>query len=256
MRRWPAVVLAMALAGSAAAAPPSSIPASDFGAFGFEQHLGARLPLDVVLRGAGGEPVRLGSLFDGKPVLIDFEYDRCTTLCGVTLDRVVVALKSLPLRAGREYRFVAIDIDPAATPQQASEFARAHGAASGAPTVLTGDEAAIRRIADIAGFRYRRDAETGQYAHPAGLLVATPGGDISRYLLGFDWRPLDLRLALSEAAAARIAAPAEAVLLFCYCYDPQTGRYDLAIGRLLEIVGAATLLSLAGLVWAAARRPA
>jgi protein SCO1/2 len=256
MRRWAAILAAMALASPAAAAAPSSIPAAGFASFAFVQHPGGQLPLDVTLRDDSGQPIRLGNLFDGPPVLIDFEYDRCTTLCGVMLDQITAALRALPLRAGSDYRLVAIDIDPDATPRDASHFAKAHGIDGSAMTVLTGDDAAIREIADAAGFPYRRDAATGQYAHPAGFIVATPGGTISRYLLGFDWRPLDLRLALTEAAEAKIGAPAEALLLFCYCYDPQTGRYDLAIGRLLEVVGTATLMALAGLIWAASRRTA
>jgi protein SCO1/2 len=256
MRCWAAILAVVALAAPAMAAP-SGIPAGDFAAFAFRQRPGAPLPLAATLRRGDGQPATLGELFDGKPVLIDFEYDRCTTLCGVVLDQVAAVLRALPLAAGRDYRLLVIDIDPAATPRQAAAFAAAHGVAGGGVTVLTGDEAAIRSIADAAGFPYRRDPATGQYAHPAGLVVATPAGIVSRYLPGLDWRPLDLRLALAEAAQGTLAAPASQVLLLCYCYDPQTGRYDLAIGRLLEIVGAATLLALAGLVWAASRqRPA
>ena len=254
MTRLALILMAMMLAAPAGAAPPSGIPAADFASYAFDQHPGAQLPLDVTLRGADGRPVRLGSLFDGKPVLLDFEYDRCTTLCGVMLDRITAALRSLPLKPGRDYHLVAIDIDPDATPQQAEDFATVHGVAGAGLSVLTGDEAAIQRLAAAAGFPYRRDPASGQYAHPAGFLVITPSGAVSRYLLGFDWRPFDLRLALTEAAKATIAAPAQAVLLFCYCYDPQTGRYDLAVGRLLDIVGAATLLAIAGIVWVAARR--
>lgn len=256
MRRLPALLVTLLLAVPAAAAP-SEIPATDFAALGFAQHPGAVLPLDVTLRAADGKPVRFGSLFEaGMPVLIDFEYDRCTTLCGVMLDQITAALTALPLQPGRAYRLVAIDIDPDVTPAQAAALAAAHGAQGEGMTVLTGGEASVRRIADAAGFPYRRDAETGQYAHPAGLVVATPSGAISRYLLGFDWRPLDLRLALTEAGHSAIAAPAAQILLLCYCYDPATGRYNLAIGRLLEAVGAATLLALAALVWAASRKRA
>ena len=254
MIRAGAILILLALCGPAGAAP-SSIPPADFASFAFEQHLGARLPLDVVLRSTDGQSVPLGSLFDGNPAIFDFEYDRCTTLCGVVLDQITATLGAIPLQAGHDYRLVAIDIDPATTPQQAADFARDHGALGEGVTVLTGDEPSIRRLAAATGFPYRRDEATGQYAHPAGLIVATPAGTISHYLLGLDWRPLDLRLALNEAAQAMIAAPAAQVLLFCYCYDPQTGRYDLAIGRLLELVGVATLLALAALVWVASRSP-
>lgn len=253
MRRGAGTLVALALTAGSAWAAPSTIAPSDFAAFAFEQHLGAMLPMDLILHGRDGKTVRFDDLFDRRPVLLDLEYDRCTTLCGVILDQLTATLHALPLKPGRDYQLVAIDIDPDATPQQAADFAKAHGFEGDGMTVLTGDARAIRRLADAAGFPYRHDDATGQYAHPAGFVVATPHGTISRYLLGLDWQPLDLRLALAEAAGDWIAAPAQALLLFCYCYDPQTGRYDLAIGRLLQVVGAATLLGVGGIVLAAWR---
>lgn len=259
MRRGLAVVaaglcaLAFALGDARAAPPASGIAAADFAAFAFQQNPGATLPLDARFRGPDGSAVALGSLFGAVPVVLDFEYDRCATLCGVMLDQVTASLRDLPLRAGRDYRLVAIDIDPAATAADSAAFAQRHGAAGPGMAVLTGAEGDIERVAAAAGFPYRRDPATGQYAHPAGVLIVTPEGRISRYLLGFGWRPLDLRLGLTEAAGETIAAPAESLLLLCYCYDPQTGQYDLAIGRLLEIVGAVTLLAIGGLVRLAAR---
>jgi protein SCO1/2 len=244
--------LAAALFATLALARPCTAAASairpgEFADFAFHQNLGAKLPLDAVLRGTDGEPVTLRSLFDGRPVVVDFEYDRCTVLCGTMLDRLSAAMAPL-----HDARLVAIDIDPTTTPRAAADFAQAHGA----KTVLLGEEAAIRRVADAAGFPYRRDKASGQYAHPAGFLVAAPDGTIARYFLGFDWRPLDLRLGIAEAAGHRIAAPAEQILLFCYCYDPETGHYDLAVSRLLAVVGAVTLLGLAGIVGLAMARAA
>jgi protein SCO1/2 len=251
------VVCALALAhrGAQAAPPASGIAAADFAAFAFQQKPGATLPLDARFRGPDGSTVALGSFFGAVPVVLDFEYDRCATLCGVMLDQVTAALRDLPLQAGRDYRLVAIDIDPEATAADSAAFARRHGASARGMAVLSGAGDDIERVAAAAGFPYRRDPATGQYAHPAGFLIVTPDGRISRYLLGFGWRPLDLRLGLTEAAGETIAAPAESLLLLCYCYDPQTGQYDLAIGRLLDIVGAATLLAIGGLVRLAARRP-
>src|SRR6202012_1567624 len=126
------------------AAAPSSIPAADFAAFAFRQQPGTQLPFNVMLRGPDGAPVRFGSLFDGKPMVIDFEYDRCTTLCGVMLDQITASLKQLPLQSGRDYRLVAIDIDPTTTPTQAALFAAAHGLKGNGATVLAGDAEGIR----------------------------------------------------------------------------------------------------------------
>jgi protein SCO1 len=250
------MAIALFAASPAAGAPRSGIPETAFADFAFTQHPGVALPLDARLRGPDGSPLRLGNFFGGPPVLLDFEYARCTTLCGVMLDQVTATLAALPLEPDRDYRLVAIEIDPATTPQQASAFAQAHGADRPGMIVLTGDEAEIRRVADAAGFPYRFDAATGQFVHPAGFVVATPGGTISRYLLGLDWRPLDLRLALIEDAGRRITAPSEQALLLCYRYDPKTGQYNLAIGRLLEIVGVTTLFAVGGIIVLATRRAA
>lgn len=245
MKTLAAACLALLALAQPGAAAPSAIRPAEFNDFAFHQNLGAKLPLDAVLRGPDGKTAALRTEFDGRPVVIDFEYDRCTVLCGTMLDRLSAAMAPIS-----DARLVAIDIDPTATRQAALAF----GAAHGAKTVLTGDEATIRRLADAAGFPYRRDAASGQYAHPAGFLVAAPDGTIARYFLGFDWRPLDLRLGIAEAAGHRIAAPAEQILLFCYCYDPETGHYDLAVSRLLAVIGAATLLGLGSIVVVAARR--
>ena len=186
---------------------------------------------------------------------------RCCSISNTTAARPCAALCSISLRQ----RYTRCRSSPDAIigwsrstsipkrPQQAADFAKAHGIDGDGLTVLTGDAAAIRRLTEAAGFPSRRDDGTGQYAHPAGFVVATPDGTISCYLLGLDWRPLDLRLALAEAAGGGVAAPAQALLLFCYCYDPQTGRYDLAIGRLLQVVGAVTLLGVGRFVLAARR---
>lgn len=250
-----AVALAASLVVTAAhAASRSQIPAADFPSFAFQQHPGAALPLDSILRGPDGHPLRLGSLFGARPVVLDFDYDRCQTLCGVVLDQVTAALRALPLDPLRDYELIGVDIDPQATPQDAAAFARRHGAEHPGMIVLTGDETSVRRLAESAGFSYRRDDATGQFAHPAGIVIATPAGRISRYLPGVSWRPLDLRLALAEAAGETVAAPSERLLLLCYCYDPQTGQYDLAVGDLLKVVGALTLLALGSIVWFAAHR--
>jgi protein SCO1/2 len=251
MTKSPAALAAVAgflWTALAAAAPASGIPANEFDTFAFQQHPGAALPLDAVFQDSQGRDVPLRKFFGTAPVLLDFEYDHCTTLCGVMLDRAVAALAALPLRAGRDYRVLAVDIDPAATPSDAEAFLRKHGADKPGTVVLTGKEKAIRRLAQAAGFPFRRDEASGQFAHPAGFVIVTPAGHVARYLLGLDWRQLDLRLALDEAAEGKISAPADRVLLFCYCYNPKTGQYDVAVAKLLEVVGAATVLTLGGFI--------
>ena len=172
-----------------AAAPAQSIPPSAFASFEFRQHPGAQLPLDAALRDESGRLVRLGSTFGRRPAILILEYLHCPNLCGLVLGGTVAGLAQARLRPGRDVEFVAISIDPRETPADGAaargSYTRLFG--TNDPSgwhFLTGPEPAVRRIADAVGFPYRWDRRLRQYAHPAGFVVATPDGRISRYLLG------------------------------------------------------------------------
>ena len=226
----------------------------------FRQHPGAQLPVRATLRDESGHDVRLGDLFERTPVLLVFAYYHCPNLCGLVLGDLFAALQPLAQRPGRDYQLAVIGIDPAETPADAADAKARHLAAvklpGGASGIhfLTGAAAPVAEIAEAAGFPYRPVPGAGQIAHPAGLLVATAQGRISRYLLGLGYRPRDLRLAIDEAGAGGVAPPAERLLLLCFGYDPAHGRYDLAVGRLMAATGALTLAAVAGLILASARR--
>jgi len=231
----------------------SSLHPAQTAALRFHQRIGAALPLDARFRDASGRQVRLGDFFGRAPVIVVLEYLKCRTLCGYVLRDTAAATRRLPLASGRDYQVLAISIDPRDTPAEA-RAARAMYL-NGVPAAeaygwhfLTGGAAAIRAVAQAEGFSYRYDPAADQYAHPAGIAVATPRGIIARYLLGLAYRPIDLRLALSEAGRGELSSPVADLLLLCYCYDPGTGRYSLAIGRLTSALCALTVLALALLV--------
>jgi len=243
-----------------ASAAPSSIPAESLAGFSFAQHPGAGLPLGEALRDESGRPVRLGNFFSGRPVILAFEYFRCPGLCGLVLDHLATSLTQIPLMPGRDFEVIAIGIDPADTPADAAmlkarHLARGTFADGGGFHFLTGEARDVSAVADAVGFRYAWDGAIEQFAHPAGIVIAAPNGTVSRYLLGVDYAPLDLRLGIVEAAQGTIAAPASRLLLLCYGYDPARGRYSLAAERLIEAVAAASVAAIALLILAAARRP-
>jgi protein SCO1/2 len=118
---------------------------------------------------------------------------------------------------------------------------------------LTGDAAAIEKLTEAVGFRYRYDAESGQFAHASGIMVVTPKGRIAQYFYGLEYSARDLRLSLVESAENRIGTPVDRVLLYCFHYDPAKGQYGLAIMRVLRVASVGTVVGLgmliAGLVY-------
>ncbi|HEX2164744.1 MAG TPA: SCO family protein, partial [Thermoanaerobaculia bacterium] len=227
---------------------------------GFDQRLGEAVPLDLVFRDASGSSVRLGDFFDGRPVALALVYYDCPMLCPLTMSGLARSLKPLEITAGEEFELVTVSFDPretAATARAARDrylplYGR-QGAADGWH-FLTGDAPEIARLADAVGFRYTFDEERGEYAHAAGLVVLTPEGRIARYFFGTDHSARDLRLAFVEASAGTIGNAIDQVLLYCFHYDPATGRYSAATWNLVRAGAALTVLALAGFIVVMLRR--
>jgi protein SCO1/2 len=228
----------------------------------FEQRIGASVPLEASFRDDTGRSVRLGDYLRDTPVLLVPAYYTCPMLCTLVLGGVVSALQALPFDVGRELSVVVFSIDPAESAAQAAakkaemlaKYRRAGTA--GGWHFLTGGEDAIRALAGAIGFRYARDPATGQYAHGSGIVLLTPAGRISHYFYGVEYAPRDLRLALVEAADGRIGTPVDQLLLYCFQYDPTTGRYSRVALGAIRAGGVVTILLLAGFVVAMLRRDA
>jgi protein SCO1 len=227
---------------------------------GFAQNLGAQAPMDASFRDETGKPVRLGDLFQGKPVVLALVYYKCPMLCTETLNGLVRALRALSFDAGKQFNLITVSFDPRETAELAaakkSLYVERYGRAGAADgwSFLTGDEASIRRLAAAAGFRYAFDPNLDQYAHATGLVVLTPRGIISHYLYGVEYAAGDLRLALVEAAAGTIGSPVDRLLLYCYHYDPLTGKYGLLVTRVLRIAAALTVAFMAFMIFGLSAR--
>jgi protein SCO1/2 len=256
-------------AGTAGATTPLTYPGpssnetpSLLREIGFDQKLGAALPLDAVFRDESGAPVRLGDYFGKRPVVLTLVYFDCPMLCTISMNGLTSALAVLPFEPGREFELVSISFDPRERPAQAAarkkvqlaRYERA-GAASGWH-FLTGDKESIDRVTQAVGFRYAWDAETRQFAHPAGTVIATGGGRVSRYLFGIEYAPKDLRLALVESGDGKIGGLVDQALLFCYQYNPHSGRYSAAIMNVVRIAAVLTVLALGGFIFVMRRREA
>jgi len=243
----------------APAASPGE-PPSILREIGFDQKLGGSLPLDSVFRDETGRSVRLGDYFGRKPVVLNLVYYDCPMLCTVSLSGLASALGVLSFSPGREFEIVTVSFDPKETPELAAAKKNTYLARYGRPGAesgwhfLTGERDAIDRVTRAAGFRYAWDEETKQFAHPAGLLVASSDGRISHYLFGVEYAPKDLRLALVEAGRGKVGSALDQVLLYCYQYNPAAGRYSAAILRIVRLGGVLTVLALGGLIFTLWRR--
>lgn len=236
----------------AAAAPAQGVSASTapsaFQRIGYDQKVGGQIPLDLPFRDETGRDVTLGRYFQQRPVVMVLAYYGCPMLCGVVLSDLAAALKVLTFDAGREYDVVVVSIAPAETPGMAAKAKKDVMARIGRTGqeagwhFLTGTEPAIRSLTGSVGFRYYYDTASQQYAHAAGIVVLTPGGRLSRYLLGIEYPPRDLRLALIESASGKIGSAVDQLLLYCFHYDPAIGRYSATAMNILRVAAVATVL--------------
>mgnify|MGYP000698818862 CR=1 FL=1 len=230
-----------------------------------KQKLNTKIPLDLTFRDETGKTVRLSDYFGKHSVILTLNYYDCPMLCTVILNELTRTLNALDYRIGKEFEVVTVSIAPNETPELAAKkkanYVKAyrHGGAAGGWHFLTGEEANIRRLADAVGFQYAYDPRTKQYAHTAAIMVLTPDGRLSRYLLGVNYSPRDLKFALMEASEGKIGNPVERVVLYCYQYDPTTGKYGLVIIRLVQLGGVLTVLGLGlligGMLWLERRHP-
>jgi protein SCO1 len=265
------VLAATLLAWATAAAAASAQQREDVGVLasatprglegvGIDQKLNEQVPLDLAFRDEQGRAVRLGDFFGKRPVLLALVYYDCPMLCTQVLNGLTSAVNVLSFDAGKEFDVVAVSFDPREKPADASAKKAAylsrykHPGADAGWHFLTGDAPSIDALTKAVGFRYRYDAERGQFAHASALFVLTSEGRISRLFFGIEYAPRDLRLGLIEAAGGRIGTPVDQILLYCFHYDPKSGKYGAVIMNIVRLCGAATVLALAAFIWLFSRR--
>lgn len=242
---WFLLVLTLAFGASSLSGAPG--PSRAFGEnIGIDQRVGGTIPPDLFLRDEAGARVALAEVMGDRPALLVPVYFECPMLCSLTLNEVLRATRSLSLDAGRDFTVVAFSFDSregaALATAKRETYVRAYGrpGTAGGWRFLTGTEESLRRLTEAIGFRYVKDPDGTDFAHAAAVVVLTPEGRISRYLLGSEYRPRDVRLALAEAGGGRIGSVVDQVLLFCFRYDAHQGRYTPAIMNLVRAGGAGT----------------
>jgi protein SCO1/2 len=230
---------------------------------GIEQKLGEQLPLDTVFKDEAGNQVKIGSYFNnGRPVILAFVYYECPMLCSQVLNGLTGSLKGISFDAGKDFDVIAVsfdarenDIADLAKNKKANYLERyGRAGAEKGWHFLTGTQDSIDKLTSAAGFSYKWDEKSNQFAHAAGIMIATPEGKLSRYFYGIDYSPKDVKFGLMDSAQAKVGNPAEQLLLYCYHYDPATGKYGLAILRVMRLGGVATVIGLGAMIFVFWRR--
>jgi protein SCO1 len=230
--------------------PPSNIRPPYLQNVGIEQHLDGQVPPDLAFFDDAGRSVKLGDYFGKKPLILNLVYYNCTMLCGEVLAGLTGAMKMVKFDVGNEFDVVTVSFNPQETPAIASakkqDYVKRYGRSGAASGwhFLTGPAESINALTKSVGFQYQYDPRINQYAHATAILVLTPQGRISRYFYGVDFPPKDLRMGLVEASQGKIGNAVDQVLLYCYHYDPATGKYGAIVSNILRLGAGITILML------------
>ena len=220
-----------------------------------KQKLDSQIPLDLVFKDETGNAKPLRAYFGDKPVLLSLVYFKCASVCPMSMKETTMAMSRLPMKPGTDYNVLIVSFDPADTPAVAAEqkalYAKEfHRAGYGEGFhFLTGTQDAISKLTEAVGWKYVWDEKTRQFAHAAGIMVATPEGRMSRYLYGVAYASPDIRMALVEAANHKIGTASDYILLFCFHWDQSQGKYTLAITNIMKLAAALTVLILGGTIF-------
>ncbi|MBL8189081.1 MAG: SCO family protein [Acidobacteria bacterium] len=244
--------------GPEAKAQPAGVRPPVLKDVGIDQLLDQQVPLDLEFKDENGRTVKLRDYAGNKPIILSLVYYDCPQLCSLTLNGLMNVLKTLPMKAGKDFISLTVSFDPKETTQLAAEKRNAYLEKLANPELndgwhfLTGDEKNTLALTRSVGFRFVWDPVSKQYAHTSALIVITPQGKISRYFYPGDvlsnFEPRDIRFGVLDASNGKIGSLADQVILYCYQYDPNRGTYGLVIMRIMRIFAVITIVTLIALI--------
>lgn len=220
---------------------------------GIDQKLGENLPLTAEFKDENGQIVKLGDYFGkGRPVIVALVYYECPMLCNQVLNGLTGTLKGISFDAGKEFDVIAVSFDAKEfdKPDLAKNKKASYMERYGRPGTengwhfLTGTQSSIDAITQATGFKYEWDEKSNQFAHGSAIMLATPDGKLSRYFYGIDYAPRDVKLGIMESADSKVGSVADELMLYCFHYDPASGKYGFQILSVLRLTAIATLLGM------------
>jgi protein SCO1/2 len=214
------------------------------------QNLNGQVPADLVFRDENGNAVRLGDYFGTRPIVLSLVYFDCPALCTEVLNSQLRSMQAISLNLGKDFEAITVSFEPKDTPALAKAKRDVYAGEYGRPGAaqnwhfLTGEAQSINALTKSVGFHYAYDPAIKQYAHAAAIMLLTPDGRVDRYFYGVQYPPRNFRLGLVDASHGKIGTLTDQALLFCYQYDPETGKYGMVVMNVVRAGGALTLLVL------------
>lgn len=208
-------------------------------AIGLDEHLGAKIPLDLVFRDESGQAIRLSELVTGPTIILPVYYN-CTNVCNFLQAGLARVLPAIKARPGTEFRVISVSFDDTETPQQASRSKRMYQNSMDKPfpedgwRFLTGEAASIRRLTDAAGYRFQRKGR--DFIHPVASFIVARDGTIVRYLYGTTFLAKDVSMALLEARKGMVGSSIRKVVEYCFSFDPAGKTYVFNLLRVSATV--------------------
>lgn len=216
----------------------------------FDQNIGLTISQDLVLRDSDNSAIKLRDCINNKPTLLVLGYYHCPMLCMLINDGLINALQQLRLSVGTDFNVIDLSVDaregPALAAAKKNQYLKRYGRPNAANGwhFLTGDELAVARVASETGFHFVYDRESNEFAHPSGVVVLTPDGEISRYFLGINIEPRELNSAIVAASSGESGSVINRLVLLCYHYNPITGKYGGIIMSCIRFSGCLTVLAI------------
>ena len=219
---------------------------------GIQQKLNEQLPLETEFKNEEGQTVKLGDYFGKRPVVLALVYYECPMLCSEVLNGLTGSIKGLSFNIGKEFDVVAISFDarendkPGLAKSKKESYGKRYGreGTENGWHFLTGTQDSIDKVTNAVGFSYVWDEQTKQFAHAGAIMILTPEGKLSKYLYGIDYAPKDVKLAIMESSENKIGSAVDQMMLYCFHYDPSTGKYGLAVMNVMRVGGILTLFGL------------
>ncbi|MBX3044587.1 MAG: SCO family protein [Candidatus Kapabacteria bacterium] len=194
-----------------------------------EKKLGQMLPMDLEFRNSEGDVRKLGDIIN-KPTVLALVYYHCPGICSPLLTSLGEVIDKADIKPGKDYQVLAISFDPRETYDVAARWKNNYLNAMERAIdkedwlFMVGDSANVAKITDAVGFRYKSDGKD-DFIHSGALIMISPEGKITRYLLGTSYLPFDFKMAIIEASKGIASPPITKLLAYCFSYDPDGKKY-------------------------------